>query len=134
MRSVVVVFPASMWAMMPMFRILSSGVVLGIASFIQQKRGATRTPHSCAGGPVSLRRHRAPPGPSMQDPLDQGPEVVCLRFSRGAACCAPTLSLPPIMRERPIGFSHPVRVFLLLYRLAFALRRQDQLGGEAFGH
>src|SRR5687768_290582 len=30
MRSVVVVFPASMWAMMPIFRLCSSGVDLGI--------------------------------------------------------------------------------------------------------
>src|SRR5437016_6447216 len=71
---------------------------------------------------------------SMQDPLKQGPEVVCLRFSRGAARCAPTFSLPPVMREGAVRLRHPVRVFLLLYRLAFALRRQDQLGGEALGH
>jgi hypothetical protein len=31
MRSVVVVFPASMWAMMPMFRVRLSGVSLGIS-------------------------------------------------------------------------------------------------------
>jgi hypothetical protein len=31
MRSVVVVFPASMWAMMPMFRYCSSGVVRAIS-------------------------------------------------------------------------------------------------------
>jgi hypothetical protein len=30
MRSVVVVLPASMWAMMPMFRVLSNGDCLGI--------------------------------------------------------------------------------------------------------
>src|SRR5207249_6669410 len=76
----------------------------------------------------------APFWATMQDPLDQGPEIVCLRFSRGAACCARTFSLPPVMRERPVGFRHLVCVFLLLYRLALALRCQDQLGGEALGH
>src|SRR5208283_2403407 len=41
MRSVVVVFPASMWAMMPMFRVLSSGVVRGmIVTFRAPKRPA----------------------------------------------------------------------------------------------
>src|SRR2546427_543983 len=38
------------------------------------------------------------------------------------------------MREGAVRLRHPVRVFLLLYRLAFALRRQDQLGGQALGH
>src|SRR6266699_1906119 len=82
MRSVVVVFPASMWAMMPMLRILSSGVALAIASSVQQKCGATGSP---ANGPVSL---------------------LC----------------------------HPVRVFLLLDRLAFALRGEDHFGGQPLGH
>src|SRR6266699_5539515 len=99
MRSVVVVFPASMWAMMPMLRIWSSGVVRGIRSFAQQKCGATVTP---ARGPVSLR---------------QG-----------------TTRLPAVVRKRPIGFRHPVRVFLLLDRLALALRGEDQLGGEPLRH
>src|SRR6185312_9021654 len=119
MRSVVVVFPASMWAMMPIFRILSSGVVRAMCPFIQQKRGATRTPTS---GPVSLRCHREAFGPLDAGSLEPGSRS-CL--SRG---------LPPVMREGPVGLRHPVRVFLLLYRLAFALRRQDQLGGEALGH
>src|ERR1700752_72310 len=111
-----------MWAMMPMLRILSSGVVRSIAPFIQQKRGATRTPHSCAGGPVSLRRHRAP-----FESLDAG------SLNSGSRSCW-SRRLPPVMREGAVRLRHPVRVFLLLYRLAFALRRQNQLGCEALGH
>src|SRR5687768_16987112 len=43
MRSVVVVFPASMWAMMPILRYRSSGVSRAIANHnpIQRKNGAT---------------------------------------------------------------------------------------------
>src|SRR3989441_1069701 len=125
MRSVVVVFPASMWAMMPMFRMRSSGVVRGIAlPLLSKNAGRPWRPF----GPVSLRHH---PG-------------------RGAACCAPTTwdagslgpgsrsclskRLPPVMRESPIGLRHPVRVLFLLDRLALALRREDQLGGEALRH
>src|SRR3989441_9834594 len=72
MRSVVVVFPASMCAMMPMFRMRSSGVVLGISSDLvgarhwrvgarqwraptrsQQKRGATAAPRKAGLAPLS---------------------------------------------------------------------------------
>src|SRR6266536_1909573 len=130
MRSVVVVFPASMWAMMPMLRMRSSGVVLGIAScwgtplacpypFSQQKRGATWPP---ANGPVSLRHHRG-----AFDPLDAG------SLQAGSRSCR-SKRLPPVMCESPIGLRHPVRVLFLLDRLAFALRRQDQLGGEPLRH
>src|SRR6266705_514840 len=121
MRSVVVVFPASMCAMMPMFRMRSSGVVLGIAFLTQQKRGATVTPVRL-GGPVSLRSHRRASGP-----LDAG------SLKAGSRDC-PFKRLPPVMRESPIGLRHPVRVFLLLDRLALALRGEDQLGGEALRH
>src|SRR5258705_5570413 len=108
-----------MCAMMPILRYLSSGVVRAIGPFIQQKRGATRTPTS---GPVSLRCHR---------------EAFCLldagSLEAGSRSCL-FRRLPPVMRESPVGLRHPVRVFFLLYRLAFALRRQNQLGGEALGH
>src|SRR6266702_1016866 len=121
MRSVVVVFPASMCAIMPMFRMRSSGVVLGIAFLTQQKRGATVTP-TVRGGPVSLRSHRG-----AFDPLDAG------SLRSGSRSCL-FQRLPPVMRESPIGLRHPVRVFLLLDRLALALRGEDQLGGEALRH
>src|SRR2546422_409529 len=94
MRSVVVVFPASMWAMMPMFRIRSSGVTLGISSYLvgaRQWRAPTPLVSKNAGRPGRPRtgrsrsavirvgaQHAAPLQPRMQDPLDQGPEVVRL--------------------------------------------------------
>src|SRR3989442_4553237 len=46
----------------------------------------------------------------------------------------PYINLPPVMCESPIGLRHPVRVFLLLDRLALALRREDHLGGEPLRH
>src|SRR6266550_5263629 len=120
MRSVVVVFPASMWAMMPIFRILSSGVVRGNCLPLFSKN---------AGRPGRPRVGRSrsavigpPSGASDAGSLRSGSRS-CL-FRR----------LPPVMREGAVRLRHPVRVFLLLYRLAFALRRQDQLGGEALGH
>src|SRR3989442_13767534 len=139
MRSVVVVFPASMWAMMPMLRIRSSGVVRAMLRRVLRWGTAMPCPYlyrasKNAGrprrpvGPVSLRRH---PG-------------------SGAACCAPTAwdagsleagsrscwskRLPPVMREGAVRLRHPVRVFLLLDRLALALRREDHLGGEPLRH
>src|SRR5262245_47825737 len=81
MRSVVVVFPASMCAMMPMFRVFSNGVVRGI------------------------------------NPL------------------RPTNSLlPPVMSERLVRFSHPVRIVLLLNRIAAVVRGVHQLSSELFFH
>src|SRR5712691_1034427 len=59
---------------------------------------------------------------------------VSLRFPPGHRPGVSRLRLPAVVCERPVGLRHPVRVFLLLYRLAFALRRQDQLGRQALGH
>src|SRR5881409_4302354 len=42
--------------------------------------------------------------------------------------------LPPVMREGAVRLRHPVRVLFLLYRLALALRGEDQLGGEPLRH
>src|SRR5258705_5592391 len=109
-----------MWAMMPIFRILSSGVVLGISSLYSAKTRGDQNAHrvgrsrSAVIGP--------PSGASDAGSLKAGSRD-CL-FRR----------LPPVMRESAVRFRHPVRVFLLLYRLALALRRQDQLRGEALGH
>src|SRR5919109_3644449 len=110
-----------MWAMMPMLRILSSGVVRGMAILFvsggrstlrpwQQKRGATVTPVTGAGlAPLTSGGFRLLDDPGL------APGVSCL---------------PPVVREGPVGLRHPVRVFFLLYGLALALRGEDQLGGE----
>src|SRR3954466_2501623 len=98
MRSVVVVFPASMCAMMPIFRILSSGVVRGIASLYSAKtRGDQDAPRM---GPVSLRCHREAFGL-----LDAG------SLKAGSRSCL-FRRLPPVMREGAVRLRHPVRVFL----------------------
>src|SRR5712692_2961601 len=83
---------------------------------MQQKRGATVTP---TNGPVSLRHHR---------------ETICLLDAVRLSCFLPFPTLPPVMRERPVGFRHPVRVFLFLDRLALALRGEDQLRREPLRH
>src|SRR6266849_10070313 len=117
MRSVVVVFPASMWAMMPMLRIRSSGVVRAIAVLYAAKTRGDRDAHEWAG--------LAPPSSGGNLPPRCGPIVLLV---------LPFPTLPPVMRERPVGFRHPVRVFLLLDRLALALRREDQLRREPLRH
>src|SRR5258708_2491718 len=40
MRSVVVVFPASMWAMMPMFRVFSRGTCRAMSFFLRNSQSA----------------------------------------------------------------------------------------------
>src|ERR1043165_8534432 len=47
-----------MWAMMPIFRILSSGVVRGIAFLYSAKTRGDQDAPLVVRGPVSLRRHR----------------------------------------------------------------------------
>src|SRR5438105_2962692 len=121
-RSVVVVFLASMCAMMPIFRILSSGVVRGIQSLYSAKTRGDQDAPSAIEGPVSLRHHRDAVGA-----LDAG------SLSAGSRYCL-SRRLPPVMREGAVRLRHPVRVFLLLNRLAFALRGKNQLGGKALRH
>src|SRR6267143_4921689 len=118
MRSVVVVFPASMCAMMPIFRMRSSGVVRGIASFTQQKCGATKRPRAGRSRTAVIRGHR---------PQDAG------SLGSGSRGCR-SKRLPPVMREGAVRLRHPVRVLFLLDRLALALRGEDLLGRQALGH
>src|SRR5262245_30511745 len=54
MRSVVVVLPASMWAMMPMLRVLSSGADRGIVAF---SRGARASSPAVVGEGLVRLRH-----------------------------------------------------------------------------
>src|SRR5438105_6066202 len=121
-----------MWAMMPIFRILSSDVVRGIAFLYSAKtRGDQDAPLVCRG-PVSLRRHREAFGLLDAGSLEAGSRSCWSRAHARALC--PGAKSPPVMREGAVRLRHPVRVFLFLYRLAFAFRRQDQLGGVALGH
>src|SRR6266516_4042794 len=118
-----------MWAMMPIFRILSSGVCRGISSYLYGHATGVPLPAKTRGDQDAHRVGRSrsavtgpPSGASGAGSLRSGSRD-CL-FRR----------FPPVMREGAVRLRHPVRVFLLLYGLAFALRRQNQLGGEAFGH
>src|SRR5204863_3077533 len=63
-----------------------------------------------SSGPVSLRHHRG-----TSTPRCRISRVPC---SGTPLACPYGVSLPPVMREGPVGFRHPVRVFLLLDRLA----------------
>src|SRR2546426_12686158 len=110
--------------MMPMFRILSSGVVRGIAFLYSAKTRGDRDAHHLKGAGL------APLSSGGATPLRRA----CFFPPRGMAPGLVYPRLPPVVRECPICFGHPVRVFLLLYRFALALRGEDQLGGEPFGH
>src|SRR2546429_8114623 len=95
-----------MWAMMPMLRIWSSGVVRGIALPYSAKTRGDQAP--IVGRSRSARTPRQRRG--VNPPL------------------------PPIVRECPVSLGHPVRVFFLLYGIALALRGEDQLGGQPLRH
>src|SRR5256886_17638745 len=108
--------------MMLIFRIMSSGVDRGIQSLYTAKTRGDQERAWAIEGPVSLRHHRDAVGV-----LDAG------SLSAGSRCCL-SRRLPPVMREGAVRLRHPVRVFLLLDRLAFALRGKNQLGGKALRH
>src|SRR5690349_17415957 len=109
-----------MWAMMPMLRILSSGVVRGIAlPYSAKTRGDRDARHSGRSRSAAIREG-IPPWMSLS----------CLNpgLAPGVSC------LPPVVCEGPVGLGHPVRVFLLLYGLTLTLRGEDQLGGQPLRH
>src|SRR3982751_5041175 len=56
------------------------------------------------------------------------------RASAGFELSIAVRVLPAIVRERLVRVGHAVRVFLLLHRVALALRRGDHLGGQLLGH
>src|SRR4029077_1310258 len=87
MRSVVVVLPASMWAMMPMFLQRSNGTVLGttLDSFW--------APNSASALGFQLLTQ-----PLRHQPRANGSEPIAA-------------SLPSVMRERLIGLRHTVYIF-----------------------
>src|SRR5882724_10540573 len=128
MRSVVVVFPASMWAMMPIFRILPSSVFLaitGISLLCTVCRGSRCHPSGSekAGRPSSAgRTGLAPQSSGGFSPCDVGP------LPQGPLNCQAKVlaTLPPIVREGPVCLRHLMGVFLLLDRVALTLRREHQ--------
>src|SRR5260370_6355097 len=113
MRSVVVVFPASMCAMMPIFLHRSNGTVLDTAFFLSSLRD------SCS--------------PTMFAGL--------LKIHLNYACGAPGVharpsktQLPPIMRKSLIRFRHPVYIFFLLDGRAFTVRSVEQFIAQLVNH
>src|SRR5450631_204913 len=107
MRSVAVVFPASMCAMIPMFR--------------QRFRGVVRATAILPCGPQRplFIRFRSPPCLDFitPDPLAWPASTLRFRSAR----------LPAVVREGLVGLSHAVYVFLLLHRCAATVSRIQQL-------
>src|SRR5271157_4679667 len=110
MRSVVVVFPASMWAMMPMFLQRSNGTVLGT------------TLNSFWGSEIcfSLFANRC--------------SLFANRLKRRANSERRTALLPSVMRERLVRFRHAMHIFFLLDGSAFAVGGVEQLVRQLFDH
>src|SRR5512139_1930629 len=104
MRSVVVVLPASMCALMPMLRYRSMGVTRGTWRL---RRGGVR------GG----------------SPFRAGAFAVL--SSCWVSLCGDS---EPEMRERLVGFGHPVHFLALLDRAAAAFRGLEELGREPRAH
>src|SRR6266849_112095 len=108
MRSVVVVFPASMWAMMPMFLQRSNGTVLGTV-FLCSSWGSEI---------LSLVVSR-----SLQE-----------SFASSSQPEARSCPLPPVMRERLVRFRHAMHVFLFLDGSALAVRGVEQFVRQFLDH
>src|ERR1700722_7466001 len=104
MRSVAVVFPASMCAMIPMFRQRFNGTVRATVSL--SLRTSVRC---CTSIPV------IPTSPATSYRLAKA-------------------QLPAIGRESLVGFGHAVHVFLLLHRRAAPIGRIQQLIGQLVDH
>src|ERR1700683_4202577 len=112
MRSVVVVLPASMWAMMPMFLQRSNGTVLGttVYSFWGSK---IQTSFSL----LALKL--------LAKPLSMKPRANRQR---------PRADLPPVMREGLVGFRHAVNIFFLLNGCAFSIGGVQQFVAQLVDH
>src|SRR5687768_508661 len=107
MRSVVVVLPASMWAMMPMlrtlFRSVSTSCATVIPYFTKVFEALVEPPAGTAAG-----------------------LVIC----RGAKAPLQTKS-PAVVREGLVGLGHLVGVLATLHRGAEAVRCVEDLVGES---
>src|SRR5437016_8925777 len=110
MRSVVVVLPASMWAMMPMFLQRSNGTVLDTAFFFSSLRTSC-SPTVFAGV------------------LKTSPKITQLPDFENTRS-----HLPPVMRKGLVGLRHTVNVFFLLDGRAPAIGRIQQLVGQLVDH
>src|ERR1700732_4548861 len=104
MRSVVVVLPASMWAMMPMFLHRSNGTVLDTAFFLSSFCDSCfRSSCSFVTEPVK-----------SQSSIGQ--------------------KLPAIVRKGLVGFRHAMNVFLFLYGCAAVVASIEQFVAQFVDH
>src|ERR1700692_3226458 len=108
MRSVVVVLPASMCAMIPIFRQRFRGIVRATV-FLSHLQ-------ALACGRTSVQTLKQGEGDYTLPPAPY------------------TLLLPAVVRESLVGLSHAMNVFLLLHRGATAIGGIQQLGGQLVDH
>src|ERR1035437_94574 len=123
MRSVVVVLPASMCAMIPIFRQRFSGIVRATVS-ISHSTGLGPCGFCC--GAYISRLH------SVAEARGSSPSI-SFKLFRGRLGYQPAAGrspLPAIMRERLVGLGHAVHIFLLLHRRAAAVGGVQQFGGQ----
>src|SRR5580700_8141670 len=99
MRSVVVVLPASMWAMMPMFLHRSNGTVLDTAFFLSSFLNSCSLATEPVKSLISLCFLRR----SSLRPANSENQFSVLRSQ-----------LPPVVGEGLVGFGHAVNIFFLL--------------------
>src|SRR3712207_2451235 len=118
MRSVVVVLPASMCAMMPMLRTLLRSVVMSTATVVPPVEW-------CAGAAVAA----VSPGSAPT-----GAHEVYAGAAPGEGPARRTGRSPAVVRERPVRLGHLVRVLATLDRGSEAVRRVEDLVHEALGH
>src|SRR5947209_13656795 len=119
MRSVVVVLPASMWAMIPMFRYFSSGVCRAM-TLAPEKGKRLQQPNR----PTELSKS----GAALCE-LRLDLEGRCFYFNNRTAC-----NLPAVVREGLVGLRHLVGVLALLHRVAAVVRGIHDLGGQLLRH
>src|SRR4051812_25893004 len=108
MRSVVVVLPASMWAMIPMFRVFSSVVFFAVVVTARHLLRLAARPQARAPESTVL-----PPSP--------------VRLTR-------TGPLPAVVSERLVRLSHPVEVVLPLEGAPLRAQRVEQLVRQPLAH
>src|ERR1044072_4490940 len=141
MRSVVVVLPASMCAMMPMLRVFSRECFLAMTSVLLAASGCCASFYCCSSSPNTagvLVWLRGPPLDSAPARVQPGGWEHCrvspspLRPLPGGGQREPPL--PAVVGESLVGFGHPVGVLLLLDRGAAVVGGIEQLVGEAQLH
>src|ERR1700680_1608946 len=112
MRSVEVVLPSSICAMMPMLRVSASCALRAIS-------GLPRL------SPLSLQNHPNP-DTALAEKIQSPAEITSAQL--------PPPHLPAIMRESLVGFGHAVHVFLLFHRAASGVGGIHRLLGQLVGH